>query len=72
MRLASTTAARDERLPSVAVNADYGDIGTSPAQSHGTYTAMATLRVPIWEGGRIVATSSKRTRPPTSAARGTR
>jgi outer membrane protein TolC len=27
-------------------------IGVNPAQSHGTFTAAATLRVPIWQGGR--------------------
>jgi len=45
-------AARDERLPSLAVNADYGGIGTNPGQVHGTYTVSGTLRVPIWQGGR--------------------
>ena len=45
-------AARDERLPSVSVSGDYGDIGTNPAQSHGTFTAAATLHFPIWQGGR--------------------
>jgi outer membrane protein TolC len=46
------TAARDERLPSIAVSADYGAIGTNPGQAHGTFTAVATLSVPIWQGGR--------------------
>ena len=45
-------AARDERLPSLSVSGDYGDIGTNPAQSHGTFTAAATLHIPIWQGGR--------------------
>ena len=45
-------AARDERLPSLSVNADYGTIGAIPSQSHGTFTAAATLHVPIWQGGR--------------------
>jgi outer membrane protein TolC len=45
-------AASAERLPSLAVNGDYGLIGTNPAQSHGTFTAAATLRFPIWQGGR--------------------
>lgn len=47
------SAARDERLPSIAVNADYGAIGTNPGQAHGTYTITGTLRVPIWQGGRV-------------------
>jgi outer membrane protein TolC len=48
-------AARDERIPSLAVNADYGAIGTNPAQARGTYTVTATLSVPIWQGGRTEA-----------------
>lgn len=45
-------AARGERLPSVAVNADYGVIGTTPSQSHGTFSVTGTLRIPLWQGGR--------------------
>ena len=45
-------AARDERYPSLSVSADYGVIGTNPGQAHGTFTAVATLTVPIWRGGR--------------------
>jgi outer membrane protein TolC len=45
-------AAKAERLPSLSANGDYGVIGTNPAQSHGTFTAVATLRIPIWQGGR--------------------
>ena len=45
-------AARAERLPSLSVSSDYGAIGTNPSQSHGTFTAAATLRFPIWQGGR--------------------
>jgi outer membrane protein TolC len=46
------SAARAERLPSLAVNGDYGVIGMNPAQSHGTFTVAGTLRIPIWQGGR--------------------
>ena len=45
-------AAKDERLPSLAVNADYGAIGSTLPQAHGTFTVVATLSVPIWQGGR--------------------
>jgi outer membrane protein TolC len=45
-------AARAERLPSLSVSADYGVIGVNPAQSHGTFSVIGTLRVPIWQGGR--------------------
>ncbi len=46
------SAARAERLPSLAVSADYGVIGQNPANSHGTFTLVGSLRIPIWEGGR--------------------
>ena len=46
------SAAKGELLPSLSVAGDYGVIGTNPSQSHGTFTASATLRVPIWQGGR--------------------
>ncbi len=45
-------AAQAERLPSVAVVADYGAIGTTPAQARGTFAVVGQVRVPIWEGGR--------------------
>jgi outer membrane protein TolC len=48
----SKQAARAERLPSMNLSADYGAIGTNPAQSHGTFTVVGTVRVPIWNGGR--------------------
>src|ERR1041385_4333869 len=47
------SAARSERLPSFAVRADYGVIGTNPSQAHGTFSVVGTVRVPIWQGGRI-------------------
>ncbi len=46
------SAARAERLPTLSLSADYGVIGTNPAQSHGTFSVAGTLRVPIWQGGR--------------------
>ena len=48
----SLTAARDERYPSLSISADYGAIGTNPGQARGTFTAVATVTVPIWRGGR--------------------
>jgi outer membrane protein TolC len=45
-------AARDERLPSLTVNGNYGGIGTNPSQAHTTYLGAATLNFPIWLGGR--------------------
>jgi outer membrane protein TolC len=49
----TVSAARAERLPSLAINGDYGVIGTNPAQSHGTFSVSGTLRLPIWQGGRV-------------------
>lgn len=46
------TAARAERLPTLAVNADYGVIGQNPPNSHGTFSFAGTLSFPIWRGGR--------------------
>ncbi len=46
------SAARAERLPSLALSADYGAIGVNPSQSHGTFTVVGTLRIPIWQGGK--------------------
>jgi outer membrane protein TolC len=45
-------AAHDERLPSLTVNGNYGAIGTNPAQASATFSASATLNIPIWQGGR--------------------
>jgi outer membrane protein TolC len=44
-------AARAERLPSGSLSADFGGIGPA-SQMHSTYTVVATLSVPIWNGGR--------------------
>src|SRR5262245_21101507 len=48
----SRAAARAERLPALSVSADYGAIGVNPAQSHGTFGVVGTVRIPIWLGGR--------------------
>jgi outer membrane protein TolC len=47
------SAARAEYLPSFSVSGDYGAIGTRPGQSNGTFTVLGTLRIPIWQGGRV-------------------
>jgi outer membrane protein TolC len=46
-------AAVAERYPSVDLAGDYGVIGTSPQNSHGTFSVTGTLRFPIWQGGRV-------------------
>ncbi len=47
------SAARAERLPSLSVSADYQVIGTTPAKSNGAYSAVGTVNIPLWQGGRI-------------------
>lgn len=46
-------AARSERLPKLAFNGDYGVIGKTLGNSHGTFSAAAGVTIPIFEGGRI-------------------
>jgi outer membrane protein TolC len=48
-------AARAERYPSLSATADWGGIGVNPAQLETTYTAAATLKIPIWQGGKAEA-----------------
>ena len=48
-------AARDERLPTLELNGDYGALGRSPGDSKATYTVAAGVRVPIFQGGRAKA-----------------
>lgn len=40
-------------LPSVRVNADYGEIGLSPSDSQITYTVAGVVTIPIFQGGRL-------------------
>ncbi len=51
----SRKAAGARSLPSIQLNADYGDIGRTPGHSHGTVVAQATLLIPIYTGGRVRA-----------------
>jgi outer membrane protein TolC len=51
----SRTAARAEQYPSLSINADYGGIGVNPSQLQTTFTAVASLKIPIWQGGRAQA-----------------
>ena len=49
----SRKAATAERYPSLGADADYGLSGVNPGSSHGTVNAAATLRIPIFQGGRV-------------------
>jgi outer membrane protein TolC len=44
---------RAEHLPTGGVTADYGVLGQNPATTHGTFSVTASVRMPIFEGGRI-------------------
>ncbi|HET8666585.1 MAG TPA: TolC family protein [Terriglobales bacterium] len=46
-------AAVGERIPSIQFSGDYGILGNTPGNSHGTFTASGALVIPIFEGGRI-------------------
>ena len=46
------SATRAQRLPSAAISGNYEVIGTNPAQSHGAFTVVGTLSIPLWQGGR--------------------
>jgi outer membrane protein TolC len=48
-------AARAERLPSASVSGYYEAIGTNPAESHGAFSVVGTLNIPIWQGGKTGA-----------------
>lgn len=50
---ASKGAAEAERLPAVDVNADYGTIGPAIWNNHGTFTLTGSMRVTLFDSGRI-------------------
>jgi outer membrane protein TolC len=49
----ASKAASAERYPSLGAEADYGLSGVTPGSSHGTVDAAATLRIPIFQGGKV-------------------
>ena len=51
----TVAAARAERYPTVNASGNYGAIGVSPDNSHGVFTATASVNIPIYTGGRIHA-----------------
>lgn len=46
-------AAHAERHPTAGVTADYGDAGTTPNNSHGTFTFTASASINVFDGRRI-------------------
>jgi len=51
----SRKAAQGRRMPSLQLNADYGDIGSAPGSSHGTVGLQGTLLIPFYTGERARA-----------------
>jgi outer membrane protein TolC len=49
----SVSAARAERYPNLGVAADYGAVGTTLNNSHGTFTFQVAAKFNIFDGGRI-------------------
>jgi outer membrane protein TolC len=52
---ASKRAAQAERYPGLEFDGNYGDIGPRPWDSHGTFAAGVTLKIPIFQAGRTRA-----------------
>lgn len=48
-------AATAEHYPSIDVAANYGDSGVNLGNSHGVFAVAGTLRIPIFQGGKIHA-----------------
>lgn len=46
-------AAQGERLPSIGVSGNYAAVGVNPSNSHGTFTAAASLQIPVFQGGKV-------------------
>ena len=51
----SRKAAVAENFPTVTTAANYGDIGPNFSNSHGTFTASASVNIPIFQGTRVKA-----------------
>src|SRR5579872_5964289 len=49
----SHRAAGAGRYPTVEMNANYGDIGITPAHSNGTWQVNGSINIPIFEGGKV-------------------
>ena len=51
----SMEAVRAQRYPTLGLAANYGDIGSSFANSHGTFAVTGSLKFNIWDSGKIRA-----------------
>jgi outer membrane protein TolC len=56
-RVKAAEAARraivSDRLPTVYVNADYGEIGLSPSDARATFAVGGSVNIPIFQGSRV-------------------
>src|SRR6185437_15806714 len=51
---AALAAAKDERMPTAGFTGSYGVIGSTPVtDSHGVFSITGTLRIPLWQGGKV-------------------
>ncbi len=48
-------AATAEYYPTIDLAANYGDSGVTPGDSHGVFAVAGTLRIPIFQGGKVHA-----------------
>ena len=48
-------AAHGQRYPTADVSANYGDVGPTLADSHGTFTVVASAKVNLFDGGKITS-----------------
>jgi outer membrane protein TolC len=48
-------AARGQRYPTAEITADYGDVGQTLANSHGTFSFVASAKITVFDGGRIAS-----------------
>jgi outer membrane protein TolC len=44
-----------EYFPTIDLNANYGDSGITPGNSHGTFAVSGRLNIPIFQGGKVHA-----------------
>ena len=71
-RVRAAEAARQavigEALPALRLNADFGDIGLSPSDSHSTFSVAGAVEIPIFQGGRTQRTAARGRRRPAQPA----
>ena len=52
-------AAQSEYLPTVSISGNYGLQGASPEVGRVAYSGVASLNIPIWQGGRVKADTTQ-------------